>query len=83
MSTETPKDMMTLTKEESEVFERRLALARQQLEEIDQQIETELSSVRERIGALQEKRHTPLKMYDAACTMLGIENDLVEDEEKG
>lgn len=67
---------MALTKEESDVFERRLQMAKQQLEEIDAEIERELDQVRERIAALQQKREGPLKMYDAACTMLGIENDL-------
>jgi DNA repair exonuclease SbcCD ATPase subunit len=68
--------MMELTKEESDVFERRLAMARQQLEEIDRDIERELEEVRERIAALQQQREAPLKMYDAACTMLGIANEL-------
>ncbi|GMR23788.1 MAG: hypothetical protein BMS9Abin37_2256 [Acidobacteriota bacterium] len=67
---------MALTKEESAVFERRLALAKQELEGIDAEIERELEQVRERIGALQQKREGPLKMYDAACTMLGIDNNL-------
>ena len=80
MSTEAPKDM-DLTKEEAEVFERRLALARQQLQEIDDEIERELAGVRERIGALQAKKAAPLKMYDAACTMLGIDNDLAGGDE--
>ena len=75
MSTDAP-DRMALTKEESDVFERRLALARQELETIDAEIERELEKVRERIGVLQQKREGPLKMYDAACTMLGIDNDL-------
>lgn len=74
MSTE--ERMMELTKEETDVFERRLQMARQQLEEIDREIERELEQARERIAALQQKRQGPLKMYDAACTMLGIENDL-------
>ena len=68
---------MALTKEESDVFERRLQMAKQQLQEIDAEIERELAQVRERIAALQQKREGPLKMYDAACTMLGIDNDLV------
>ena len=72
--------MMSLTKEEAEVFERRLSLARQQLQEIDKEIERELASVRERINDLQKKREAPLKMYDTACTMLGIENDLLEKD---
>ena len=75
MSTEA-HDRMALTKEESDVFQRRLALARQELEKVDAEIELELEQVRERITALQQKRVGPLKMYDAACTMLGIDNDL-------
>ena len=67
---------MALTKEESDVFQRRLAMARQELETVDAEIERELEQVRERIAALQQKRQGPLKMYDAACTMLGIDNDL-------
>ena len=75
MSTEA-QDRMALTQEESDVFERRLALAKQELAKIDAEIESELARVRERIGALQQKREGPLKMYDAACTILGIDNDL-------
>ncbi len=67
---------MALTEEEREVFERRLARASKELEAIDAEIERELDEVRERIAALQQKREGPLKMYDAACTMLGIDNDL-------
>ena len=67
---------MALTKEECDIFERRLAMARQELESVDAEIELELEQVRERIAALQQKREGPLKMYDAACTMLGIKNDL-------
>lgn len=75
MSTEA-QDRMELTKEESDIFERRLALAKQELESIDAEIESELAQVRVRIDELRQKREGPLKMYDAACTMLGIDNDL-------
>jgi hypothetical protein len=71
--------MLPLSKEEAEIFERRLAMVRKQLEGIDQEIEKELREVRERIDALQEKRKAALKVYDAACTMLGIDNDLGQD----
>jgi hypothetical protein len=74
---------MPLTKEETEIFERRLTLARQQLEAIDQEVERELTEVRERIAALQAKREAALKVYDAACTMLGIENDLAPENGSG
>ena len=42
--------------------------------------------VKERLADLQEKREAAVQMYDAACTMLGIENEpeapagLAEDE---
>ena len=75
MSSGTNQDMAPLTQEEAAIFERRLLMARSQLDEIDAQIERELADVRERISALQEKRAASLKVYDAACTMLGIENE--------
>lgn len=80
MASKAPEGMMPLTKEEAEIFERRLQMARQQLQEIDREIERELAEVRERISALQEKRTASLKIYDAACTMLGVENDLAGEE---
>ncbi len=67
--------MAPLTQEEAAIFERRLEMARSQLDDIDAQIERELADVRERIGVLREKRAASLKVYDAACTMLGIENE--------
>ena len=79
MTSKAPEGMLPLSKEEAEIFERRLAMVRKQLEGIDQEIEKELREVRERIDALQEKRKAALKVYDAACTMLGIENDLGQD----
>jgi len=79
LTTKVPEGMVPLSKEESVLFERRLAMVRKQLEDIDQEIERELREVRERIDALQEKRRAALKVYDAACTMLGIENDLGQE----
>ena len=79
MTTKATEGMVPLSKEEADIFERRLAMVRQQLEGIDQEIEKELREVRERIDALQQKRKAALKVYDAACTMLGIENDLGHD----
>jgi ElaB/YqjD/DUF883 family membrane-anchored ribosome-binding protein len=78
--TKASEDMMSLTSQEAEIFERRLAMARKQLEEIDQEIERELEAVKERIEALREKRKASLKVYDAACTMLGKENDLAGED---
>lgn len=79
--TKASEDMMSLTSEEAEIFERRLSMARKQLEEIDEEIERELADVKERIAALREKRQASLKVYDAACTMLGKANDLADERE--
>ena len=74
-----PEGMMPLSAAEAEIFERRLTMVRTQLAQIDEEIERELGEVRKRIAALQEKRRAALKVYDAACTMLGVENDLGSD----
>ena len=71
---------MPLTEEQSRFYKQSLEMARRQLEEIDQKIERELAEVRERLAAMQDKRKAALKMYDAACTMLGIPNELEMEE---
>jgi hypothetical protein len=75
--------MIPLSKEETALFERRMDLVRQTLEDIDLEIERELREVQQRIEALQEKRKAALKVYDAACTMLGIVNDLDGPDHSG
>ena len=71
---------MPLTEEQTRFYRQSLEMAKRQLEEIDQKIERELAEVRERLAALQDKRMAALKMYDAACTMLGIPNELEMEE---
>jgi hypothetical protein len=67
---------MPLSEEQRRFYQQSLEMAMRQLEEIDQKIERELAEVRERLSALQGKRKAALKMYDAACTMLGVPNEL-------
>ncbi len=74
---------MPLTDEEERTYRQTLEVAQRQLEEIDGKIEFELEQVRERLAGLQEKRKAALQMYDAVCTMLGIENELEHHEEEG
>ncbi len=74
---------MPLTDEEERTYRQTLGVAQRQLEEIDGKIERELEQVRERLAGLQEKRKAALQMYDAACTMLGMENELEFLEEEG
>ena len=74
---------MPLTDEEERTYRQTLGVAQRQLEEIEEKIERELEQVRERLAGLQEKRQAALQMYDAACTMLGMENELELLEEEG
>ena len=54
-------------------------MALKQLEEVDEQIERELEGVKKRIAVLREKRQASLKVYNAACTMLGKANHLADE----
>lgn len=83
MSTERRNGLEPLTRAEAHAFQRRLAIARQQLAEIDSAIELELRRARQRIEALHERREEPLKVYGAACTMLGIRNEFDDGSADG
>lgn len=73
---------MPISEEERRFYQRTLEVARHQLEQIDGEIELELAKVRDRLADLQNKRKAAFQMYDAACTMLGIENDLAAEEQE-
>ena len=72
---------MPLTDEEERTYRQTLEVAQRQLEEIDEKIE--LEQVKERLAGFQEKHKAALQMYDAACTMLGIEIELEHTGEEG
>jgi ElaB/YqjD/DUF883 family membrane-anchored ribosome-binding protein len=70
---------MPLTDEQARFYQQSLEMAKRQLEEIEQKIERELAEVRERLATMQDERNAAVKMYDAACTMLGIPNEIEPD----
>ena len=73
---------MSLTEEEASFYRQSLEMSKRQLEDTDRAIENELAQVKERLAELHNKRKAALQMYDAACTMLGIENDLEDKTEE-
>ena len=54
---------------------------RRQINDLNSQIEEELAKVKERLAELQNAKNAAKQIYDGACRILGIENDLEKEEE--
>lgn len=72
---------MTLSEEQRRFYENTLAVTRQEIEDLDNQIEAELAKVKDRLAELQSAKKASRQMYDAACLRLGVPNDLEAEEE--
>jgi len=71
---------MTLTEEQAQLYRQTLEITRKKLEELDGQIEEELAKVKERLADLQAQKNAARQIYDGACRMLGVPNDLEAPE---
>ena len=71
---------MSLTDEQKAFYENTLSVTKNEIEELDGQIEEELAKVKDRLAELQNAKKAALQMYDAACMRLGVPNDLSEEE---
>ncbi len=71
--------MAVLTDQQRKFYETTLQVTRQEIGELQVQIEEELSKVKDRIADLQNAINASKQMYEAACNRLGIPNDL-DDE---
>lgn len=74
--------MPVLTDQQRKFYETTLQVTRQEIDDLKDQIEQELSKVKDRIAELQTAINASKQMYAAACARLGVPNDL-EDEEEG
>ena len=72
---------MALSKEQTEFFQTTLDMTRKQIGELNGQIEDELSKVKERLAELQNAKNAAKQIYDGACRILGVENDLDKEED--
>ena len=72
---------MSLSEQQQKYYENTLTMAKQDISELDAQIEMELAKVKDRLAELQNAKKAARQMYDAACLRLGIPNDLAEDDE--
>jgi hypothetical protein len=72
---------MALNKEQTQFYQQTLEMTRRQINDLNSQIEEELAKVKERLAELQNSKNAAKQIYDGACRILGIENDLEKDEE--
>ena len=72
---------MALSKDQTEFYQRTLEMTRRQIADLDAQIEEELARAKERLDALQSAKDAARQIYDGACKMLGVENELEQAAE--
>lgn len=72
---------MILNEQQRKLYESILVQTRQELADLDRQIEEELAKVKERLADLQNAKKASRQMYDAACLRLGAPNELAAEEE--
>ena len=72
---------MALSKEQQAFYQQTLEMTRRQINDLNAQIEEELAKVKERLAELQNGKNAAKQIYDGACKILGIENDLEKEDE--
>lgn len=72
---------MSLNDQQRKFYENTLTVTKQEIADLDRQIEEELAKVKDRLADLQAKKNAAKQIYDGACKILGVENDLEKSEE--
>jgi hypothetical protein len=73
---------MAISKESMQFYQQTLDVTRKQINDLNTQIEEELARVKERLADLQASKNAAKQIYDGACRILGIENDLEKEEDQ-
>ena len=71
---------MILSDQQRKFYETTLQVTRQEINDLKDQVEEELAKVKDRIAELQNAINASKQMYAAACSRLGVRNDLEEEE---
>jgi ElaB/YqjD/DUF883 family membrane-anchored ribosome-binding protein len=72
--------MPVLTDQQRKFYETTLSVTKQEISDLKDQIEDELAKVKDRIAELQSAINASKQMYSAACTRLGVANDLDDED---
>jgi hypothetical protein len=75
--------MAVLTDSQKNFYEEALQQTKQEIQDLENQIQEELARVKQKIADLQAGQKAARQMYDAACMRLGIPNDLEEESSAG
>ena len=73
---------MSLNDQQRKFYENTLTVTKQEISDLDRQIEEELAKVKEKLAQLQNAKKAARQMYDAACLRLDIPNDLAEEDDE-
>jgi hypothetical protein len=72
---------MALSKEQVQFYQTTLEMTKKNINDINSQIEEELANVKIRLAELQNAKNAAKQIYDGACKMLGVDNDLEKEDE--
>ena len=75
--------MTVLSDQQKKFYEEALKTTKQEIQDLENQIQEELARVKQKIADLQNAQKAARQMYDAACQRLGIPNALEEEGEQG
>ena len=71
---------MALSKDQANFYKQTLEMTRTQINDLNNQIEEELSKVKDRLAELKDSKDAAKQIYDGVCKILGVENDLEKEE---
>jgi histidinol phosphatase-like enzyme len=71
---------MALSEDQVRFYKQTMDMTRQQINDLNVQIEEELAKVKDRLAELQAAKNAAKQIYDGACKMLGVENELETSE---
>ena len=71
---------MALSEDQVRFYKQTMDMTRQQINDLNVQIEEELAKVKDRLAELQAAKNAAKQIYDGACKMLGVENELETGE---
>ena len=72
---------MSLSDDQRKFYENTLRVTKKEISDLEANIQEELAKVKERLAELQNAKNAAKQIYDGACKILGIENDLERADE--